>query len=87
MIEKLAAFTEINSLISLVSKVPGLKRCLPSPEDSSGIGGIMGLAKAAVDVQYGGMEEKTVGEARILQSWKKSEVSRKEAVEELTIAL
>lgn len=85
IVEKFAALTEVNRLISLISKIHYLRGFLPSPHDKSGIGAVMGAAAKVVEEQYN--NNPAPYRIGLLDAWQKNGVGRKEAMEELTIAL
>ena len=43
IVEKFSIYTEVGTLLSMISYVPWLKRILPSPHDENGIGRIIGV--------------------------------------------
>ncbi|MCJ1323478.1 hypothetical protein MMC10_000138 [Thelotrema lepadinum] len=51
IVEQFGVFMEVGSMIKFISRVPLLRKLLPSAEDKTGIGKIRGMARAALDAR------------------------------------
>ncbi|RAH69244.1 cytochrome P450 [Aspergillus aculeatinus CBS 121060] len=86
IVEKFAVFTEVNTWIKVISRIPWVRRVLPTPQDQDGIGAILGVAEKTVRARVAQGVPPKINET-MLDSWLRNGVDPSLAVSEVTIAL